>query len=115
MAKQFFETTIGGAKVLVEDMSTKSQDYGMRDTAGGSQPPKLVGDLMDRMKPVIAGLAGMGEEALSTLSKRPDEVSMSVNMGYDTELNAWIFKGDASLTFKVEIKWKKEPEAGKDA
>jgi hypothetical protein len=115
MEERYFETTIGGATVLVQDMSREDQGWGMSDTAAGEFTVKHVDDLMGLMKPVIAGLAGMGEEALSTLKSRPDEVAMTVSMGYSTELNAWVLKGNASLTFDVKVTWKKDSEKSADA
>ena len=111
---QYVETTIGGAKVLIEDVSAKDR-RGMRDAEGGPLQPRRVEDLIDRMKPVIAGLASVGEGALSSLPSRPDEVSLTVSMGYDAELDAWLLKGDASLTFDVEVTWKKDAEKGERA
>jgi hypothetical protein len=109
MAKRYVETTIGGAKVLIEDVSDGTRSSAMRDTAGGATGNRRVDDLMGRMGPVIAGLADMGEKALAGLKeRRPDEVTLGMSMGYNAELDAWVIKGDASLSFNVEVKWKRD-------
>lgn len=100
------ETQVNGAKLIVEEVDL-GRKRGMVDSSSKLTDPKRVDDFLSLMTPVVEGIVDSGYRALAALPERPDELSLGFSMGYSTELNAWVVKGNASLTFDVTIKWKK--------
>lgn len=112
--KRYFTTTIDDVEVVVFSVSLptspkEGEKFSTR-TSLSSQANKALGkveDVMEGMKPVLKGIATKGREILNTDIPGPDELTLTLGMGYSVEGNMWVIGGKSELTFEVEMKWKR--------
>lgn len=112
---QYFTTTIGGAEVAVAGVALPSEsgsNFSRRTGSSGVRKAMdKVEDVLDGMKPVLSGVASKGWEILNSDIKAPDELTLTLGMGYSVETNMWVLGSKADLTFEVEMKWKRQKES----
>ena len=109
----YFTTNIGDVEIAIMDATpTKS---GSRDAF--SRPTSATGvnaalgkieNVIDGIEPVLREVAKKGWEVLNTDLVPPDELSMTVGLGYSVEANVWMLGGKSDMTFEVERTWKRK-------
>ena len=119
---QYFKRTIGGTEVAIMGVSLPSDfgddsktfadsegDFFTNTSFSGSKKVlEKFDDAMVGMGTVLSEIAGKGWEVLNTDIKAPDELTLTLGMGYSFGANIWVLGGEADLTFEVEMKWKKK-------
>ena len=62
--------------------------------------------LFSRAVGVIREVSEEVTEGLMSTHPRPSEVELSLNLGFDASGNVWIFKGGASASLRLVLKWR---------
>ena len=112
---QYFKTTIGGAEVAIAGVALPPDSEGTSPRRTGSsgirKAMSRVEDALDGMKPILSGVASKGWEILNSDIKAPDELTLTLGMGYSVETSMWVLGSKADLTFEVEMKWKRQKDS----
>ena len=116
-----------GTYVLIRDIAvtsdwgegtgvTEGDLYGMVETSAFSDTVKKTADrvtveaekVFDKMRQTLVGIGGKMNEAFRKMPGNPDEMKLTVSMGFSSEAKAWVVEGGSSLDFQVELTWKRE-------
>jgi hypothetical protein len=105
--------TKSGATFLVEveenaPPATRSSADPNRGPAGGGAMGKrdLEPTLFTKAVEVIQSVTQEVTDGLLATEPRPNEVEMSVNIGFDASGNVWIFKGGTKAALQLVVRWK---------
>lgn len=62
--------------------------------------------LFSRAVDVVRDVSEEVTAGLMSTHPRPSEVELSLNLGFDASGNVWIFKGGASASLRLMLKWR---------
>lgn len=103
--------TRSGATFLVEVEESASQDARVVDASvepmGYAMGARQVEPTMfAKAVEVIQSVTQEVTEGLLRTEPRPNEVEMTVNIGFDASGNVWIFKGGTKASVQLLVRWK---------
>jgi hypothetical protein len=104
--------TKSGTTFLVEVEESASPgtravvDPGVGPTGRAMGAGKLEPTLFTRAVEVIQSVTQEVTEGLLATKPRPNEVEMTVNIGFDAGGNVWIFKGSTKAALQLVVRWK---------
>ena len=109
----YFTTNIGDVEVAIMDATPAKSDsrgtFSSTTSAKGTNATLgKIENVIDGIEPVLREVAKKGWEVLNTDLVPPDELSMTVGLGYSVEANLWMLGGKSNMTFEVEMKWKRK-------